>query len=387
MQLLSYVGVILLLLFRNKSNPIKFPKYLLFYLLFIAYVFYSAFYQLDRDFKIRYLFSNRLIGGFNLMFIIENLPINKKQYRFILNLSVKVLVVAIVVILIQEISNPVFFVSQNFGDYDRIAEIDKSKNRLFSIYSWIGGYTAIGFGFVPIWILFVEDLQRRKKKIAFWMFAGIIFAFLSKARWIMVNALLVFVILIANQKYKVREFTKYAILVPIIALGSLVLLDSVGINATKIVNDRILENDKKNINKTSAGTRVLAFKAFNALFWDSPFFGVGSIKYGMGGTGQQDYKLRSFLKGRSAQMHVGYVSLLYMYGLVGAFFFNAFLYFILRRLYKNAKRTRVWAPFLGFLGLAVGNLTLVTFSVFEMGLLIVLVADRYYMNHTNTLKA
>jgi len=196
-----------------------------------------------------------------------------------------------------------------------------------------------------------------------------------------------FVILIANQRHKVREFTKYAILVPVIAIGSLILLDSVGINATKIVNDRILESDKKNINKTSAGTRVLAFKAFNALFWDSPFFGVGSIKYGMGGTGQQDYKLRSFLKGRSAQMHVGYVSLLYMYGLVGAFFFNGFLYLILRRLYRNAKKTRVWAPFLGFLGLAIGNLTLVTFSVFEMGLLIILVADRYYMNHANIIKS
>lgn len=384
MQLLSYVGVILILLFRNKTQPIRFPRYLLFYLFFIAYIFYSTFYQLDRDFKIKYLFSYRLIGGFNFMFIIENLPISRKQYRFILKLSVKVLVVAIVVILIQEVSNPVFFVNQNFSDYDRIAEIDKSKNRLFSIYSWIGGYTAIGFGFVPVWILFVEDLNRRKKKIVFWIFAGIIFAFLSKARWIMLNALMVFVILVVNQKHKMREITKYAIIVPLIGIGSLILLDSVGINATKILNDRILENDKNSINKTSAGTRILAFKAFNALFWDSPFFGVGSIKYGMGGTGQQDYKLRSFLKGRSAQMHVGYVSLLYMYGIVGAIFFNGFLYFLLRRLYRNAKKTRIWAPFLGFAGLAVANLTLVHFATFEMGLLIVLLADRYYMNQNIT---
>jgi len=71
-------------------------------------------------------------------------------------------------------------------------------------------------------------------------------------------------------------------------------------------------SDKNNINQTSAGTRILAFKAFNDLYWDNPL-GTGPIRYGMGGTGKQDYKLRSFLKDRSSQMHVGYLSLFYMY--------------------------------------------------------------------------
>ena len=52
---------------------------------------------------------------------------------------------------------------------------------------------------------------------------------------------------------------------------------------------------------------------------------------------------------------------------------------LLKRLYKDAKVTKVWAPFLGFLGFAIANLTLVTFEFFYMGFIIVLVANRYYI--------
>ena len=38
----------------------------------------------------------------------------------------------------------------------------------------------------------------------------------------------------------------------------------------------------------------------------------------------------------------------------------------------------MWAPFLGFLGFVLANTTLVTFNVGQMGLILVLLADRYY---------
>ena len=75
MQFLSYIGVILLLVFGKESNPLKFPNYLIFYLLFTIFIFYSTFFILERDFKFKYLFTNSLIGAFNFMFIIENVPI------------------------------------------------------------------------------------------------------------------------------------------------------------------------------------------------------------------------------------------------------------------------------------------------------------------------
>ena len=379
MQLLSFVGVLLLIVFRNDKNPIKFPKYLLFYFLFIIYVFYSDLYRLDREFEIMYLFSNPFIGGFNFIFIIENLYISKKYYSWLLKMSKIVLIISIIVILIQQVHDSSFLANIKSDSVPgEIIVIDKTQNRLSSIYSWISDI-AVGFGFVPIFILLVEEMDKRRKNILLWVFLGIIFTFLTKERWIMLNALLVLPILFMNYKNQAKKFFKYLILTPLLSFSLFLALEYSGVDVTGIINDRILESDKKGLEAKTAGSRILAFEAFDKFFWDHPILGKGDIKYGMGVTkGKSDYKLKRYLAGRSSQMHVGYLSLLYLYGVIGAFFFLGFLYLIIRKLYKNAKLTGVWAPFLGFLGFAIANLTLVTFSVFEMGLIIVLVADKFY---------
>ena len=51
-QLLSFLGIFLLVVLKEESQSIKFPKYLLFYLLFIFYNFDSEFLKLDRTFEI-----------------------------------------------------------------------------------------------------------------------------------------------------------------------------------------------------------------------------------------------------------------------------------------------------------------------------------------------
>lgn len=194
----------------------------------------------------------------------------------------------------------------------------------------------------------------------------------------MVNFLLIFLVIYLHNRKRIIQSIRYLFILPFILVISFFVLNFAGIDTSSIVKDRILESNKSDISQKSAGTRLLALKAFNKFYWDHPFLGVGSIKYGMGGTGKQDYRLRSFLNGRSSQMHVGYVSLLYMYGLVGGILFLSFLFLLLKKLYKNAKVVKVWAPFLGFLGFAIANLTLVSFNVFHMGLIIVLVVDKYY---------
>ncbi len=377
MQAFSYLGVLLLLFLRRREYSIKFPKYLLFYLLFILYIFYSTFIRLDRDFKVMYLFSFSPIGAFNFMFIIENLSISKKHYKFLIRNSKNILIIAVLVIIIQQVFNKSFFVNPNWLEKDFILSSSGTTDRLPSIYSWISVH-ALGFGFVPVFLLIVEKLDKEKKNLMLWIISGIVFTLFSKSRWIMVNVLLVFFIIFIHNRYKVKHLFKYLIILPFIMLMSLFALNYVGIDASGIIKDRVLESNKKDLSQKSAGTRILAFKAFDLFYWNHPLFGIGPVKYGMGGTNKQDYKLRSFLRGRSSQIHVGYLSLFYMYGMIGGFFFLSFLFLILNKLYQNAKITGIWAPFMGFFGFALANLTLVTFSVYEMGLFIVLIADKYY---------
>ncbi len=382
MQLLSYVGVFLILIFKTKNKPVIFPRYLLFYLLFILYIFFSTFLLLDREFDIKYLFSFRLIGAFNLLFIVENLSIPEKYYTKIFRISKAILVVAFIVIIIQQTISVNFFLRTEFVD-DANGE-SGTKDRLYSIYSWFGGYLAIGFSFIPIFIVVVEVLLKKHKKVLGWILLGVLFAVLSKARWIMLNTLLVFFLLIIHNKNKTKAIIKYSILIPSFAVMSFFVLSASGIDAEGILNDRILEKDKgSGFDKKSAGTRILAFKAFDKFYWKQPVFGKGSIKYGMGGTGKQDYELQQFLGRRSTQIHVGYLSLFYMYGLIGGALFISFLYLLLKKLYRDAKKTKLWSPFLGILGFALANWTLVSFNLFEIGFIFAFIVNKFYLQQIN----
>ncbi len=378
MILLSYIGVILLFIFKKRSHPIIFPKYLLFYLLFVIFIFYSTFIRLDRTFEIKYLFSNAKIGCINLMFIIENIPIPKKYFQNLLKISKIILIVAFVVIIIQQAYDPTFFVYPEYAKMSEVVGQGVNQNRLFSIYSWIGGLTTVGFGFVPIYILIVEEKEKDNKDILIWILLGLTFALLSKARWIMINTLLVFIIMLIHNRDKFKIFFKYLIILPIVFFIAFNALKAIGIDAQGIVMSRVLESDSKNLSQKSAGTRLLAYEALNRFYWDNPFFGKGDVKYGMGGAGKPDYQLERFLGGRSSQIHSGYASLLYRYGLVGGVLFLGFLILFFIRIYRSAQTTKRWAPFLGFLGFAIANLTLVNFDIFHMGFILALVAVKYY---------
>ena len=376
-QLLCYVGAFLIILYRSDKNKIVFPPYLLFYLFFICYEFYSAFIQLDREFKLIYLFSNRLIGGFLIMFIIENIRIPGVYFERILKVSRIILIIAIAVILVQQVVNPNFYLRTDLVDQMHLTT--GSEDRLLSIYSWLG-LLSIGFSFVPIFLLVVEDSEKRERRgTMIWILAGLMFALLCKSRWVMVYSSLVFVIYYLNHKKNILKKLRFFAILPVVLLVGYVSLESAGVEIDRIIENRVLEKNKGGLTKGSASTRLLAFEAFDRFFWDNPVFGVGNIKYGMGGTGRQDYKLERFLAGKSSQIHVGYLSLFYMYGVTGGILFITFLVLLLSKLYKDARYTGRWAPFLGFLGFGLANFTLVEFSVLEMGLIITFAANKYFV--------
>ena len=196
-----------------------------------------------------------------------------------------------------------------------------------------------------------------------------------------------FLLLIITKRHKLKLFLKYLVLVPIVISVFFVSLNSVGIDASGIVEERILESDTKDIRKKSAGTRLLAIEAFDRLFWRKPIFGQGNYKYGMGGTGiRQDYELEQFLAGRSSQLHVGYLSVLYMYGFIGGICFFLFIFFFLRKMYIGSKITDIWSPFLGILSFALANLTLVSFSLLELGLIFAVLSNNYFVGQAQSIK-
>ncbi|RPD94359.1 hypothetical protein EGM88_12330 [Aureibaculum marinum] len=373
-----YLGVILLFFYAKKGKPVKIPRYAIFYLLFVIYAYISEFIFLDRDFKSIFLVSNPMIGSFLALIIVENLEVRLKYMNSILKFSNILLIVAFIVILLQQVIGQEFMTNP---DYMRDwGGGDETESRLVSIYSYISP-VAVGFGFVPVFILITELLikSKKNKKLLLYVLLGLLFSFLTKTRWIMLNALMVFLLLYFNHRKQLTSFYKYLILVPSIVVIALFVGESFGLKTMGIVEDRILEKDSGGVGKGSASSRILAFTAFSQVYMDNPILGRGNVKYGMAGTGEQDSKLKKILGGKSSQLHVGYLSLLYIYGLVGGIFFLGFIYLILKRLYKNAEKTGYYGPFVAFLGFALANLTLVTFTFFEMGLILALLFNKFYL--------
>ena len=133
------------------------------------------------------------------------------------------------------------------------------------------------------------------------------------------------------------------------------------IDSNKYVEDRILSK--------SADTRLLAVDLFLKYFPQKPMFGSGI---------HVDDNLRRELAGRSSQIHVGVLSHLYEFGIIGSLLFFLAWFFIAKKFYITAKTTGQYGIFIGFLCFLFANLTLVEYSMFYMGIIFLFIFNRYY---------
>ena len=171
----------------------------------------------------------------------------------------------------------------------------------------------------------------------------------------------------------------------IILFGGLILcynvMENLGIPIKDIIEKRILESESGGFLGGSSNTRILAFVIFAKLFPDNPIFGKGMMHSFEGKS--KDIKLSRMIKGNTSQIHVGYLSCLYYYGIVG---FIPFIFFIINlesRMRGHAKSTGDWGPHFVLLGFIVSNFTLVNFSYIYFGLLIGLVYYKYSLDISN----
>jgi len=82
----------------------------------------------------------------------------------------------------------------------------------------------------------------------------------------------------------------------------------------------------------------------------------------------------------SSQIHVGYLSHLVSYGIVGSFLLFGFWLSLARHLYRNAKATSYWGSFFAFAMYFWAQAALVMYSIFYYGLIFALIFDKYYQD-------
>lgn len=368
------IASIIVLLEAFKNNRLRVPIYLRYLFIFCVYTVFSDIFLADKAFTFMYFFKNQLFFGFLAALVIENTDFHSGYMRKLTKLLKTIFWLSIVAILIQQFVDYNFMLNPNALEETEAA--DEMERRLSSIYSYLGGPLYAGLTVIPVLSILVAENAKRKKPVFSLYIAGAIFSLLNKSRWVLINLVLTIFSKFNIRKLSLVQVFKIVASIVIASVATLYVLRYFDFDIDEFVAQRLLETNHGGLQEGAASSRLLAFEIFGQVYTEHPIIGKGNLNWGEGAKG--DKALSLLLRGRSSQIHVGYLSLLYWYGLLGAIPFICFLYTMMGRMRSVAKKFNYWGPFWGMMGLVFANLTLVFFHLNVPGLLLCLVYSRYY---------
>lgn len=364
----------ILVLESYKSGGIRFPYYLRYLALFTVYTIFSDVYFAGKSFTFTYLFKNQVLFGFLAALVIENTWFTKTYIKKLTGFLKVLFWISVVVILIQQTVDYNFLLNPH--SLETVEAAEEMERRFSSIYSYLGGTIYAGLTVIPILsIIIAENLKRNKPAMIYYV-AGAIFSLINKSRWILINLFITLFTKFNLRKTSIVQVFKLALMIVIVSIATSWVLGYFGFNIDELVAERLLETNRGGLKEGAASTRLLAFEIFGKVYPDNPVVGKGNLSWGEGATG--DKELATLLKGRSSQIHVGYLSLFYWYGMLGTLPFLFFLYCLMKKLRNTARKLDYWGPYWGMMGLVVANLTLVHLNLNIPGLLLCLAYNKYY---------
>lgn len=368
------LNCVVLLLDSYKRNSLVFPLYMRFLGLFTCYTIFSDIYFAGKDLSFMYLFKNQVLFGFLVALIVENTIFSRGYIKKMTKLLKILFWLSFVIILIQQMVDYNFLSNPN--SLEELEASDEMERRLSSIYSYLGGSIYAGLTMIPVMSIIVAENLKRKKPVMIYYIAGALFSLINKSRWILVNLLAAIFARYSIRKTSLVQVFKIIAAVVIVSMGTYYTLKFFNFDVDEFVAERLLETNKGGLKSGAASTRLLAFEIFSEVYPDNPIWGKGNLNWGEGATG--DKELKVLLKGRSSQIHVGFLSLFYWYGVAGTLPFLFFLYFMMKRMYKTASLYDYWGPYWGMFGFILANLTLVYFSINVPGLIFCLMYNKFY---------
>ncbi|HEY5124849.1 MAG TPA: O-antigen ligase family protein, partial [Ignavibacteria bacterium] len=347
------------------AHRLKFPKYLLFLAIFTLYhlgsIYINNLIPLDTNWFF-YILSDTNVLACVVFFIIENTQFDLKFIHRLNHCIFTIVIIALVVSVIQ-IKYPYFFVSPILKGKEYIHYIGEGRN--FSIFSWID-LNSLGISF-PIMISILLSIGRTEKlTFPLTIVSGIVVSFLSKARYVMISTIIVFSQLFFVSKIDFRKKI-YILLILIISVFAVVGIAKVyNYDIQKVIDDRILE---KGTDLASARARVTSYEVFLIKFPEHPLFGVGPFTR---------LDVVQLLRGRAPIIHVGYLSYLYFYGIVGSLLVFVSIFLLLKKAWTVGKKYLFWGAFYGLLGFCFANTTFVYFNLSEIGIILAVIYMKYF---------
>lgn len=373
------LGCVIFLFLDN--GYLKIPLYVKLWFLFTLFTVISDIFIAKTDVSpLNLFFYNKFVTCFYILLIVENISIPKDFYNLLSKTNLVVLYIAFFAIVIQQFISASFFVNPK---YLALLRQEFSEIRFPSIYSWLGPSSYLGLSFFPLLAIVIsEKLRENKDKLLLLFLLGLVVAFLNKSRFMMLNFLITLILLPIYQGFQFNKVLKFVAISIAIVFSVYFGAKAVNFNVDKIISERILEEDQGGMINGAAGTRIIAFEVFGKLFPKNPVLGRGYL-HSFGKEKSKDIDLVQAIHGRSSQIHVGYLSLFYYYGIVGGGLYMLFLGTLFRKLYSDAKKTFFWGVLIAWIMFFLTNMTAVVLSFINMGLILSLFINKYYVSQLN----
>ncbi len=357
---------VLLLLARGSGNVV-FRNYLIAGMILAVYytTWDIALWQgtVERKGIFYEFLLHRTVHAVAVLFVVDNLLFSRKLIETLIRVMKGTIVVAAVFSLIQVVYDPFFFTPDIFEEImSRYSwGTDVLHTRRLSVFGF-SNLNDVGLSFLPMIALITGYEVKEKGRIpVLILLLGFFVAVVNNSRYIQLG----FFIAAAPALYYQGRFLRNS-LVALIGLIVMVLLmglvlQAIGYDVSLYIEERLLDD--------SGGSRILAFEIFARFFPDNPYFGTGQ---------HLTQEVIVALAGRSSQIHVGYLSHLYSYGIIGTFLGFVFWILIAVRLWKVAKKTGFWGSYYGYMVFLWANVTMVFYWVFTFGLALCYLFASYY---------
>jgi hypothetical protein len=363
MGLFLIIFLIPFVVFYMSKPTRRFPPYLGFWIAFTIYHVISS------------VLSHSIPPGDNIVFwvltdmnvlacvffiLVENMefdePFMDKMTRNLL-----ILVVIATIVSLVQIKNPAFFVNPNVNIQEFIGEDIRNP----SIFSWSNSNSA-GICFPILIAILLNYHETKTKTFLIILLCGIIVVFLGKSRYAMMSIILAFLQLFILRGGSLKRAISLIVIFIATFYTIILIAGQFGFDIDEVITNRILEKDTEQL---SAKARVVSYDVFLKKFPENPWIGVGP-------TTRKD--VVDLLGGIAPIIHVGFLSYLYYYGVIGCFFIFAALFCLLKDAWDVGKKWGFWGSFFGLLGFCLANTTMVYFNLSEMGIIVAVIYIRYY---------
>lgn len=354
------------LVFIIIKEKIRLPKGLLYLLFFIIFIFYWSFFT-GKIFSrgiLPILFDNSNLAIFFIVLIIYNTRFSDRFINksiFILKITIIIAAItSIVQVFNSEFLNAIWGTKSSTSLPSELYQFQRS-----SIFHFIDP-NSLGLSFMPILSIVTGFLLYKQKQIfILYLLFGGISALLSNARYVMVSFILITLQILIFRGVSLIKIFKYVIITSILLISLLTILNYIGYDFKEWYEKRLFAEGS-----IKATTRYFAIKNFLIYFPKYYLFGNGDIY-------NEEVVIASQAYG-SSHMHIGYLSHLVAYGVLGCFFLYSFWFYLLKRIYITAKQTGYWGSFFAFMTFFWAFLSNSVSSIFYYGLIFALVLDKYF---------